>query len=104
MAAFSSHRAALRSGLVLLAAFSASGCAQVFGAATDPQLRSGLWRPNHANHADLAAQVQDPADLTHGSSSAGSDGELAASAVSRLRSDSTKTLPSVSTSSIAGGG
>jgi type IV pilus biogenesis protein CpaD/CtpE len=66
-----------------------AGCA-----ATDPLLNPNLWQPSGVNEANIAAQVADPADLTHGRAAAsGDDGELAAAAVLRLRNGHVKQLP-----------
>jgi type IV pilus biogenesis protein CpaD/CtpE len=66
-----------------------TGCA-----ATDPLLNPNLWQPSGVNEANIAAQVADPADLTHGrAAAAGTDGELAATAVLRLRTGHVKPLP-----------
>ncbi len=66
-----------------------AGCA-----ATDPLLNPHLWHPSGVNEANIAAEVADPADLTHGRAAAsGVDGELAAAAVLRLRTGHVKALP-----------
>jgi hypothetical protein len=75
-----------------------AACASLFGVAAcgpayDPLLREGLWYPDHANRANLVATVANPADLVRGSSSSGTDGQLAAAAVERLRNDKLKPLP-----------
>jgi type IV pilus biogenesis protein CpaD/CtpE len=62
-------------------------------AATDPLLNPNDWRPNGANEANIAAQVADPRDLTHGRAASGTDGEQAAVAVQRLRAGKVKALP-----------
>jgi hypothetical protein len=65
-----------------------SGC----GPAYDPLTREGLWRPVHANRADLVMQVANPSDLTFGKGTSGSDGQLDAAAVERLRAGKLKKL------------
>lgn len=90
-------------GLVIL-----QGCA-----ATDPLLNANDWNPIGVNAENIAAQVADPTDLVHGRQSPdGSDGQLAAAAIVRLRTDQVKPLPDnditdlkvQSTSSPASGG
>jgi type IV pilus biogenesis protein CpaD/CtpE len=51
------------------------------------------WHPTGANATNLAAQVVNPVDLTHGQATGGSDGLAAAAAVDRLRHDHVKPLP-----------
>ncbi len=63
-------------------------------AATDPLLNQNDWNPIGANAQNIAAQVANPEDLTHGrASSSGSDGEMASNAVLRLRTGHVKPLP-----------
>jgi type IV pilus biogenesis protein CpaD/CtpE len=63
-------------------------------AATDPLLNESDWQPTGANEMNIAAQVANPADLIHGRQAAGgSDGDLAAAAILRLRTDHVKKLP-----------
>jgi type IV pilus biogenesis protein CpaD/CtpE len=82
------HAVAIGAGSIALVGMLA-GCA-----ASDPLLNPNLWQPSGVNEANIAAQVADPADLTHGRQSAsGTDGELAAAAVLRLRTGHVKTLP-----------
>jgi type IV pilus biogenesis protein CpaD/CtpE len=73
-----------------------AGCA-----ATDPLLNPNLWRPSGINEANIAAEAADPADLVHGRQPAsGTDGELAAAAVLRLRTGHVKALPDSAISDI----
>ncbi len=65
-----------------------AGCA-----ATDPLLNQNDWRPVGANETNIAAEVANPADLSHGREATGSDGELASQAVLRLRAGHVKPLP-----------
>lgn len=61
---------------------------------TDPFRREGAWRPTHANDANLAAQVRNPAHLREGVPAfGGSDGQVAAAAVARWRSGRVTPLP-----------
>ena len=78
----------MRRTAFLLGTLAVAGCSS-----TDPLTRDGLWHPNGANEANLAAMVADPADLVRGKAAEGSDGQLAAAAVARLRLDRLKRLP-----------
>ncbi|WP_428487440.1 hypothetical protein [Rhodopila sp.] len=63
-------------------------------AATDPLLNGRSWNPNGANEANIAAEVVNPMDLQRGRKPAGgTDGELAAAAILRLRTGHVKALP-----------
>jgi type IV pilus biogenesis protein CpaD/CtpE len=63
-------------------------------AATDPLLNESDWHPTGANEMNIAAQVANPADLLHGrEATGGSDGDLAAAAILRLRTGHVKKLP-----------
>jgi type IV pilus biogenesis protein CpaD/CtpE len=63
-------------------------------AATDPLLNQSDWQPTGANEMNIAAQVANPADLVHGrEATGGSDGDLAAAAILRLRTGHVKKLP-----------
>ena len=87
--------AALLGGLLSL-----SAC----GPEYDPLTREGLWAPIHANRANLVAQVANPADLVRGTGQSGGDGQLAAAAVDRLRTDKVKKLPNADIVNAVGGG
>ncbi len=69
----------------------------------DPISREGLYQPLHANRANLALQVANPADLVRGTGRTTADGQLAAAAVDRLRQDKVKKLPASDISTIAAG-
>ena len=71
--------------LPLLAAL--AGCDRV-----DPYTRPGNWRPNGANDANLRAMVAVPADLAVATPASPADGQLAATAVDRLRHDAVRPL------------
>jgi type IV pilus biogenesis protein CpaD/CtpE len=61
---------------------------------TDPLLNANDWRPTGVNEINIAAQVANPRDLVYGRQAAGgSDGDLAAAAILRLRTDHVKQLP-----------
>jgi hypothetical protein len=71
--------------LPLLAALAA--CDRV-----DPYTRPGNWRPNGANDANLRAMVAVPADLVVATPASPADGNRAAMAVARLRTDTVRPL------------
>lgn len=73
----------------------AAGFALLAGcAATDPLLNKDSWHPTGANAMNIAAQVVNPADLLHGrEATGGSDGEMAALPILRLRTNHVKPLP-----------
>jgi type IV pilus biogenesis protein CpaD/CtpE len=50
------------------------------------------WHPTGANAANLAVQVVNPVDLTHGQPIAPSDGQAAAAAIDRMQHDHVKAL------------
>lgn len=89
------------SPIVVVLALACAGCAAI-----DPYKAPGLWRPNAANAADLAAEAARPEDFVRGRGAPGGDGQLAGAAVARLRRDQVKALPDVSISQIGatGGG
>lgn len=63
-------------------------------AATDPLLNENNWHPTGANQANIAAEAVNPVDLSHGRQPVGgTDGELAAAAILRLRTGHVKPLP-----------
>jgi len=59
---------------------------------TDPYIRAGNWRPNGANDANLRAMVAVPADLAVATPASPADGNQAAAAVARLRTDTVRPL------------
>jgi hypothetical protein len=59
----------------------------------DPYSRPGNWRPNGANDANLRAMVAVPADLAVATPASPADGNLAATAVARLRTGTVRALP-----------
>ena len=71
--------------------------------ATDPLYRDGLWQPSHVNRANLAEMVANPSDLVRGTGTTGSDGQIAANAVDRLRNDKVKKLPAADIAAVAAG-
>jgi hypothetical protein len=77
-----------RIALLLPLLVALTGCDQV-----DPYTRPGNWRPNGANDANLRAMVAVPADLAVATPASPADGNLAAVALARLRTDSVRSLP-----------
>lgn len=73
-------------------------------ACTDPYLREGTWHASGVNQDNLRAMLDDPRDMAWGVSQPGSDGQLAAAAVTRLRAGMLKQLPIDSISKVGGGG
>ncbi len=71
--------------------------------ATDPLYRDGLWEPTHTNRQNLTLQVANPADLVRGTGTTTADGQIAAAAVDRLRTDKLKKLPASDIAAIAAG-
>jgi type IV pilus biogenesis protein CpaD/CtpE len=59
---------------------------------SDPYLQAGTWHATGVNNDNLRAMVADPADLVRGVSQPGTDGQLAAAAVARLRTGQVKAL------------
>jgi hypothetical protein len=59
---------------------------------SDPYLQAGTWHATGVNNDNLRAMVADPADLVRGVSQPGTDGQLAAAAVARLRTGHMKAL------------
>jgi type IV pilus biogenesis protein CpaD/CtpE len=76
-----------------------AGC----GPAYDPLSREGLYYPTHTNHQNLTLMVANPADLVRGTGSASADGQLAAAAVDRLRTDKVKKLPASDIATLSAG-
>jgi len=73
----------------------AAGLIAVCGChSTDPLYRAGLFHPLGSNATNLALQVADPADLSHGKSVAVAWTPEAVIAINRLRTHSVLPLPS----------
>jgi type IV pilus biogenesis protein CpaD/CtpE len=68
-------------------------------AATEPYQRPEAWSVTGASAANLAAMVDDPADLARGRPATGTDAVTAAAAVDRLWKGHLKALPDSSSSS-----
>ena len=76
-----------RIALLLPLLVALTGCDQV-----DPYTRPGNWRPIGANDANLRAMVAVPADLAEATPASPADGNRAAMAVARLRTDTVRPL------------
>jgi len=61
--------------------------------AIDPYTRDGAWRPQRANEANLRTHVANPAHLDRGAAEAWAEGQAAADAVRRYRTDRVRPLP-----------
>ena len=60
---------------------------------TDPVTRDrGDWHPSDVNEANLAVQVVNPAELSFGASSTGTDAEQSTAAIQRYHSGKVKPL------------
>lgn len=57
--------------------------------------RPGAWRPQAANETNLRVMIDRPEDLSEGRGAEGAQGQTAAAAVDRLRSDRVRPLPDV---------
>lgn len=68
---------------------------------TDPYHREGSWRPTGANDFNLRVMAAQPRDIIMGTGEPGSDGQAAADAVERLRTDRVRSLPVFTVSPIA---
>lgn len=78
-----------------------AGCAE-----TDPYRRSGMWQPEGANAANIAAMVERPSDLIRGRSDRMPETRQGRDAIERLWDDRQRSLrgqahPAVSTSGSA---
>jgi type IV pilus biogenesis protein CpaD/CtpE len=61
-------------------------------AETDPYRRSGMWQPEGANAANIAAMVERPSDLVGGRNDRAPETRQARDAVERLWEDRQRTL------------
>ena len=93
----------MRTPLSALAALGTLLALSACGPQFDPLSREGLYQPLHINRANLALQVANPADLVRGTGRSSSDGQLAAAAVDRLRTDKVKKLPASDVANISVG-
>ena len=75
-----------------------TGCAQV-----DPLTRDGMWQPVSANTTNLRAMVAVPGDLVMGRAARTSDGNQAAKAMERFRTDRMYPLPDSGISKVGAG-
>lgn len=74
-------RPPIRLGVILLLPLALTACDPGL---LDTSRATGPWAPQGLNAANLAAMVQNPADLTHGHGDGGPDRKLAAHAVTDL--------------------
>jgi hypothetical protein len=89
----------LRYAVVALLPLALSACI-----VPDESRASGPWSPQGLNAANLAAMVQNPADLSHGRSDTGPDRKLSAQAVTTLWANPTPALSHDASSSGGGSG
>jgi hypothetical protein len=90
------------SSKMILAATAVAGAAVLAGCgpAYDPLERAGVWTPEHVNRANLVLLAANPADLVRGTGEAGTNGTLAAAAVTRLETNKLKKLPEAGLSDV----
>ncbi|WP_426955200.1 hypothetical protein [Muricoccus radiodurans] len=70
----------------------------------DPYTRAGSWRPTGINERNLRVMVAQPRELVRGTGAVGTDGQQAADAVARLRTDRVRALPDSSIVRLGTGG
>jgi hypothetical protein len=75
--------------LLLALACSLGGCLEDM----EPYQAPYQWHPVNANSGNLRAMVANPHDLEYGQAASGSEGDFAAAAVIRLRSDVVRRMP-----------
>jgi len=92
----------MTSSKMILAATAIAGAAALAGCgpAYDPLERAGVWTPEHVNRADLVLMAANPADLVRGTGETGTNGALAAAAVTRLEAGKVKKLPDAGLSEV----
>jgi hypothetical protein len=95
-------RAMRRPSLLLLPALLAG--AGALGGCADPFERPGTWRAGGIYEDNLRAMLADPQDARRGVAEPGADGQLAAAAVTRLRTGHVKPLPEIGISQIGTNG
>lgn len=61
--------------------------------ALDPFHRESAWRPGGTNEDNLAAMLDEPRDRIRGTAPANAQGQRAAAAIERLRTDRVRALP-----------
>jgi hypothetical protein len=86
----------------LLIAFLLAGAGSL-GGCSDPYLREGTWHAAGVNEENLHAMLAEPADMQWGVSQPGSNGQLAAGAVERLRTGQVRVLSSDSIPKVGAG-
>ena len=72
--------------------------------ATDPYLRSDVWRPAGVNDMNFEAQVANASDLRKGRGSETIDGETAGAPIDRLRRDKQRPLPQAGSTPVGSAG
>lgn len=70
----------------------------------DPYAREGTWRPSGVNERNLRVMVAIPTEILRGTGATGADGQAAAEAVARLRTDRVRPLPDVGIMRLGTGG
>ena len=93
------YRASMRPGTLIVV----TGLAGLTACGQDPLYRDGSWNPTHANRANLTLMVANPGDLARGTATSTADGQLAAAAIERLRTDKVKKLPASDVAALATG-
>lgn len=69
-----------------------------------PDQRPGMWQATGVNERNIQSMLADPADYYRGRESAGTDGNSAAQAIERYRTDKVKPLRQASEKSFEPGG
>lgn len=69
-----------------------------------PDVRPGMWRPSGVNETNIQAMLANPADYHRGHGDGTADGNQAAKAVERYRTDKVLPLPQASSQSFQPGG
>ncbi|HEY8610831.1 MAG TPA: hypothetical protein VIL69_06005 [Roseomonas sp.] len=74
------------------------------GCGTEVHERPGTWQSTGVNDRNLAAMLENPADLHHGRVEAGERGAAAAPPIRRLNEGKRPALPAVRASTVGQGG
>jgi len=92
----------MTSSKMILAATAVAGAASLAacGPAYDPLTRAGVWTPEHVNRANLVLMAANPADLVRGTGETGTNGAVAAAAVTRFEAGKVKKLPEAGLSDV----
>ena len=89
----------LLSAVSLFALVALAGCSLN----EDPFEQPNTWHQAAVNDYNLRLMVADPADLMHGRAAEGSRGQTSANAITRLRNDDLKPLPTANQIAVIGG-